>query len=349
MIVRPGPGLRLAELHPAEMHAYPLDDRLIAQVVPVYQPAGAAAITYDDTLSPLRVDEAGAAVAERISGYVPAISGGELAALRPAGPGPALAYLQSRRLIRYDLAQRAHRLLRLVQGDQVAIAGMWLSGQESRVAVQIEDTSRYDEGVVLARVDVFELAGARVGAVDLERPRAAGQGWAAGAGLVAVARAGGLEVRDASLAVVPDHPLALAVRGALAEVSASEVHALRIHPDRPLAAVVACTRDVMGLRDYAVWRVTWEGPAEVRLLAQVLAVGDVDPGGFSPAGELLDLRVTSSGATRLVVIAGVDRVLDLGLVRALQAACWSGPPLRYLAFERAGPQVLVWSWPEVPA
>lgn len=354
MIVRLGPEVERRELHAIGFHDYPVMDALIACVVPLATRDETAVITYEGALVPMHVDERGAARREAILEIVPAMAGGELAAIHPAAPGQACTWLQSRRLLRHDLGQNVSRVVPMVTGDSLVIHGMWLSGQEDRIAVQVEDTSRYDEGgLVLGRLEVFDLAApraVRVGRVDLPRARAPGLGWAAGAGLVAVAEKDGLTLLDAGLQPLPDHPLARAVRAALAEVGAAEVHALRIHPTEPVAVLAACTRELMGVRDFALLRATWgDGDAaRVSPLATLHAVGDVGFGAFAPGGDALDIRVATGGVMWLLVAAGARTLFDLGPSRGSQGACWAGAG-EYLAFERSGAQIVVWNLPEVAA
>jgi hypothetical protein len=352
VIVRPGPGAEHVELHPLAFHDYPLADDLVACVVPVGRHGEVAVVSFEDALVPLRVDEHGAARREAIVDVVPAIAGGDLSAVHPAAPGQVCTYLQSRRMIRYDLVQRAPRVVPMTTGESLVIHGMWLSGQEDRIAVQVEDTSRYDEGgLVLGRVELFDLRAARparVGAAPLPRARAPGLGWAAGAGLVAIAEDGGLTLLDAAMQPLDEHPLARAIRPALADVGAAEVHALRIHPTEPLALLAACTSERMGVRDFALLRASWSaaGPAEVRLVATLHAVGDLAFGAFAPGRDALDVRVATGGVTWLFIVADGRTLHDLGPSRGTQGACWSGPR-HFLAFERSGAQIVVWALPGV--
>lgn len=347
MILRPGPEVSADELLATSFLDYPAAADLVACVLPVFSPRGAAIIHAEGALCPVRVDAEAAVLAEVIADIVPAIAGGDLAAIAPAAPGPRCAYLQSRRLIRYDFDLRAARVVPLVRGECVATHAIWLSDQEDELAVQVEDTRRYDEGgLILHRVEVFDASGRRRGAAPLPGPRAPGLGWAAGAGLVALARPGGLDVLGPDLRPLPGHPLAELAARCLAEADARAVHALRIHPSRPLALLSAYTRDIFGLRDFFVWRVSWGDAPGARLLAQVAAVGDVSFGAFAPGLDALDLRVLSGGVTRVLLALGPRDLRDLGPSRGLQGGCWSGPPLRYLAFEREGAQVVVWTCPE---
>ncbi|MDC0716813.1 hypothetical protein [Nannocystis bainbridge] len=349
MIVQPGPDVERRELLAVAFHNYPLDDALVACQIPIGTPGGAAVISYENALCSLHVDEHGAAIRELITDVVPAIAPGDLAPVHPAVPGPVCTYLQSRRMIRYDLAAHATRQLRMLHGDNTLLAGAWLSGQETRLAVQVEDTSRYDDGgLVLGRIEVFDLAtDRRLGAAPLPRARDAGQGWAAGADIVAIAQNGGLAVFTADFALLIEHPLTRAARDALAEAGASEVHSLRIHPTQPLAVLAACTADTMGVRDFTLHRITWSatGSFEVRRLAKLHAVGDVGFGAFAPAGDALDVRIATGGVTWMMLAVGPHALLDLGPSRGLQGAGWSGPR-RFLAFERGAAQIAVWNLPE---
>jgi hypothetical protein len=349
VIVQPGPDVERRELLAVAFHDYPLDDALVACVVPVGSPAAAAVISYENALCSLQVDEHGAAIREHHLDVVPAIASGELTGVHPATPGRVCTYLQSRRMVRYDLDHKVTRQLRMGRDDDALLAGMWLSGQETRLAVQVEDTSRYDDGgLVLGRIDVFDLAaGRRLGTAPLPKARDASQGWAAGADVVAIAQDGGLRVFDAAMQPLADHPLARAAREALAEAGASEVHALRIHPSQPLAVLGACTADVMGVRDFTLHRVTWGrgGAPEVRRIAKLHAVGDLGFGAFAPAGDALDVRVATGGVTWMLLATGPRLLLDLGPSRGLQGAVWSGPQ-RFLAFERGTAQIVLWNLPE---
>lgn len=352
MILRPGPGVTGDELLATSFLDYPVDDALVACVLPVFAPRAAAIIHAEGALCPLRVDEDGVALVEVVTDVVPAIAGGELAAIHPAAPGRRCAYLQSRRMIRYDLDLRSTRIVRMVRGESVVVHAIWLSDQEDTVAVQVEDTSRYDEGgLVVHRLEVFGPSGARSGAVPMPRPRAPGLGWAAGDGLLAVAGEHGLDVFGPDLRPIPAHPLTRAAAQCLAEAGVPALHALRIHPARPLAVFAAAISDVFGLREFLVWRVTWAdgGAPAVRQLAQIAAVGDLSFGSFAPGLDAIDLHARGGGVTRLLLALGPDRLLDLGPSRGLQAACWTGPPLRYLAFEQSGAQVVVFAPPEVRA
>lgn len=349
MIVSPGPEVERRELLAAAFHNYPLDDALVACVVPVGSPGGAAVISYENALCSLHVDEHGAAIRELVTDVVPAIASGDLAPIHPAAPGRACTYLQSRRMVRYDLDQRATQQIRMVSGDNVVIAGIWLSGQENRLAVQVEDTSRYDDGgLVLGRVEVFDRAsGRRLGAAPLPKARTAGQGWAAGAGVVAIAERGSLTVFGPDMSPLADHPLTRAARAALAEAGGSEVYALRIHPSLPVAMIATGTADMMGVRDFVLHRITWTetGAFEVRRFAKLHAVGDLAFGAHAPAGDALDIRISTGGVTWMMLAVGPRTLLDLGPSRGLQGACWSGPS-RFLAFERAGAQIVVFTLPQ---
>lgn len=352
MIVRLGPGIGRRELLAVAFHDYPLDDARVACVVPVGTPGAAAVISREGALRTLHVDEHGASLHERVDDVVADIAAGELAPIHPAAPGMSCSWLQSRRVIRHDLGLRAHQQLRMVSGDALVIAGAWLSGQERAIAVQVEDTSRYDAGgLVLGRVEVFDLGGpqGRRGMAPMPRARPAGQGWAAGNDVVAIARDGGLTVYDAGLFAAPNHPLTRASRTAVIEAGAREVHAVRLHPSAPVAVLAICTAEVMGMRDFALYRLTWSeaGAAEVRPLAQLHAVGDVGFGAFAPGGDAVDVRVRT-GDVDWLMLATPSALLDLGPARGLQEAVWSGPR-RFLAFERATAQIAVWSLPEAEA
>lgn len=347
MIVRPGPGLRFAQLHPIGWPKSPIDPGLVGAVVPAYRDRGVAVISLAERLCVLTVDRDAAVVAEAITGYVGAIAAGDLIPIHPVARGPVITYLQSRRLIRYDLDAHAHRVLPLLRGDDTGQFGIWVDAEEARLAVQVEDTSRYDDGgKVITRVDVFDVKAEprRLGGRALPTVEAAGFGWAAGFGVVALAAAGGLEVFDADLQPLPRHPLAAAAGRLLTEVGADRVHALRIHPMRPIAALAVCTAESGGVRSYETWRIAWpDGAPQVRAMAGLSAIDGLAFGAFAPQGEAIDLRASTCGAARLVIFdAEVEAIHDLGIARTLQGACWTVGPLRYVAFDGATGEVLIW-------
>ena len=350
MIVRPGPGLRFTQLHPLGWPQSPLDPGLVAAVVPLYRDRSVAVISFAEQLCVLRAERDEAVVAAAITGYVGAIATGDLSPVHPVRPGPVCTYLQSRRMIRLDTEQRTHRETRLLRGEDIAQFGMWVDAEERRVAVQVEDTSHYDEGGrVICRVDVFDVHSEprAIGGRELPALRAPGFGWAAGGEVVAIVMASGLAVFDADLQPIEGHPLTLAARRILAEVGATEVQALRVHPTRPLAVLSVCVAENGGLCSYETYRVSWsDGSPEVRALAGFSAIDGLTFGAFAPDSELLDVRAATCGATRLVVFDEAGGVVhDLGIARSLQGACWSTGPLRYLAFDRATQEILIWPAP----
>jgi hypothetical protein len=347
MIVRPGPGLEFPQLHPLGWPMSPIEGALVAAVVPLYRRGEVAVLSYAEALQLLKVEREAAVITEALTRYVGAIAVGDITPVHPTTAGPVCAYLQSRRLLRVDCDAHTHRESRLLRSEENAQYGMWADAEMRRIAVQVEDTSQYDDGEkVIHRVDVFDVSGEvrRIGGRELDRPEERGEGWAAGGGLVAVARAGGLEVFDAELQPLPRHPLADGARRALSESGADRVHALRIHPTRPVAALSVRTGEAGGMRSYATWWISWSnGAAEVRSLAEFSAIDGLALGAFAPQGEAIDVRAATCGATRLVIVEVAAGLLhDLGIVRKLQGACWSTEPPRYLAFDRTTGEILVW-------
>lgn len=345
MIVDPGPETTLALLNPGGRAEFPVDPGQVGLVLPLLSPAEVALLSYDEVLLRVRLGARSATIGEQVRGYLPSIAGGELFALIPAARAGTCTYLQSRRLVHYDFDAHNHRVDMVAHGEEMAVAAAWLGPREDAVVVQIEDTSRYDEGgLTLSRLTAFDLTGprgTRLGAIELPRLIARGRGWSAGGGLLGVIVEGELQVFDAGLQRRSDHPLALAAR-ALAAEAPGALQELRIHPHAPLALLATQERDLFGLRDYALWWVRWSGSTATRQLAcRLRAIGGLSLGAFAPEDEWVDLRVDSSGATRLVLLART-RALDLGAIRGLQAGCWSTGPLRYLAFEPDADQILIY-------
>ncbi|HEY0133854.1 MAG TPA: hypothetical protein VGB85_07235, partial [Nannocystis sp.] len=285
MILQPGPGTTSALVSPGGRAEFPVDPGEVGQVLPLLSPAGVALLSYDEVLLRVRVEARGATIVEQVRGYLPSIAGGELFALTPVAPSAACTYLQSRRLVRYDFDAHDHRVDMVAHGEEMAVAAAWLSPREDAVVVQIEDTSRYDEGgLTLSRLVGFDLTGARarrIGAIQLPRLIARGRGWSAGGGLLGVIVEGELQVLDAGLQRRDDHPLAQAARALTAEAP-GVLQELRIHPHAPLALLSVQERDLLGLRDHALWWVRWSGDTvERRLACRLRAIGGLALGAFA--------------------------------------------------------------------
>ncbi|NVJ02312.1 hypothetical protein HV824_29920 [Myxococcus sp. AM009] len=277
----------------------------VALVFPAPVPDSVAVLTLNDKLWRLELSGPEVRRVEVDDEYLEQVSGGELHAMLPPSP-THLAYLQTRRLVLYDLKWQLAKTWSMAgRLEEVASRGAWVSHTPQVVAVELEDTTHYvTEDRIDFRLRTWRLDGdKRVQQGSLELGSVVGAvKWDAGAGLVAVQKPGApLELYGPDLAKPqPEHPLALALRKLA--VDGLTVQSLRLHPSLPVA-LVALGRDVAPKReegkekpeDPGIWRVSWEGaPAVTVRLARYASGESVTLGSLSPEGDWLYYRVLNS-------------------------------------------------------
>ncbi|WIG98954.1 hypothetical protein [Myxococcus sp. SDU36] len=285
--------------------ASPFPWNQVALVFPAPVPDSVAVLTLNDKLWRLELSGPEVRRVEVDDEYLEQVSGGELHAMLPPSP-THLAYLQTRRLVLYDLKWQLAKTWSMAgRLEEVASRGAWVSHSPQVVAVELEDTTHYvTEDRIDFRLRTWRLDGdKRVQQGSLELGSVVGAvKWDAGAGLVAVQKPGAsLELYGPDLAKPqPEHPLALALRKLV--VDGLAVQSLRLHPSLPVA-LVALGRDVAPKReegkekpeDPGIWRVSWEGaPAVTVRLARYASGESVTLGSLSPEGDWLYYRVLNS-------------------------------------------------------
>ncbi|NVJ07994.1 hypothetical protein HUW63_22475 [Myxococcus sp. AM001] len=285
--------------------ASPFPWNQVALVFPAPVPDSVAVLTLNDKLWRLELSGPEVRRVEVDDEYLEQVSGGELHAMLPPSP-THLAYLQTRRLVLYDLKWQLAKTWSMAgRLEEVASRGAWVSHTPQVVAVELEDTTHYvTEDRIDFRLRTWRLDGdKRVQQGSLELGSVVGAvKWDAGAGLVAVQKPGAsLELYGPDLAKPqPEHPLALALRKLA--VDGLAVQSLRLHPSLPVA-LVALGRDVAPKReegkekpeDPGIWRVSWEGaPAVTVRLARYASGEAVTLGSLSPEGDWLYYRVLNS-------------------------------------------------------
>ncbi|ATB49714.1 hypothetical protein [Corallococcus macrosporus] len=327
-------------------HKSPFPWNQVALVFPAPVPDSVAVLTLNDKLWRLELSGPEVRRVEVDDEYLEQVSGGELSGLPPPSP-THLAYLQTRRLVLYDLKWQLAKTWSMAgRLEEVSIRGAWVSHTPQVVAVELEDTTNYvTDDRIDFRLRTWRLDGEKrvqQGALELGSVVGAVK-WDAGAGLVAVQRPGAsLELYGPDLGKPqPEHPLALALRKLA--VDGLTVQSLRLHPARPVA-LVALGREVAPKReagkekpeDPGIWRVSWEGASAVTArLARYASGESVTLGSLSPEGDWLFYRVLNS--------AGRDPHLYVQQVGAAFKA-----PLALGAVPEKG-AALLWTGGEVPS
>ncbi len=178
-----------------------------------------AVICYDNALRLLTLEGTEARLVPVANDYLPSIAGGQLSTVEPSPTEHELCYLQSRRLVLFDMVTRTHQAYRVIDDvdmEQIAMAGALASRSPTVVIAQVEDTTHYGkDGHVDARLLSCEIGPRGIvkhGTLELEQDAEKELDWGAGRGLVVAYKNGYLEVYDALL--VPRRCTRLARRSA---------------------------------------------------------------------------------------------------------------------------------------
>src|SRR6266545_3506078 len=116
-------------------------------VTPTSLANAVAFLTIDDTLRLMDFEQNGIRIIDVDHDYISQVCGGELVAVAPTLISNKCAYLQSRRLIVYNLEKRAHEVYRITSElEEMAVFAKWFSMEPKVVIAQLEDTTNYDDG-----------------------------------------------------------------------------------------------------------------------------------------------------------------------------------------------------------
>lgn len=263
---------------PSGRHAYPLPTEKLQLVIPMPTSSAIAYIDDEDGLHSMRIDEDQLSLSLLAKEYFPAVSGGELSMLAPPHP-EACAYLQSRRLVIFDLTDRSAASYSVTRHrEEVVTKGRWISTAQRIVALQIEDTTKYiEDGNVLYRLVAVDISKGKpifTGTVELGTQTAH---WSAGTGIFAVVRDGFLEIFSPDAIATTGHPLNVAMQS-------HRVYSVLLHPTKEMALVVTMERDRASGADFTLWFVQYTDPKNPvkRALLTVEQAEDFGLGGFSP-------------------------------------------------------------------
>lgn len=318
-------------------HELPLPPDELMLVTPASRPSALAILDMDQRLRLLHFQGAGMGVIDVDEDYIGQVAGGELSAISPAPHSDRCAYLQTRRLIVYDIGARSHVAHRLSPDlEECGVRARWSTCDARAVIVQMRDTGRFEDGLVGMRLRSFALdsGGSPTGVLELGDEDGDFK-WDAGNGIVAVVKDGAFEVRDPDLQAPQVHPLTQAV-GPLVRAR-GRVLALRLHHRREMAILALAERDQDNRPFISLLRATWGAGApmlvQVGLLQDVreIALDDV-----SPDGDWLAYRIRAHRKTR-VFIQKIGEPhgapIELGSVPGVRAVAWTQDPLALVVIE----------------
>ncbi|ATB37782.1 hypothetical protein CYFUS_003207 [Cystobacter fuscus] len=339
---------------PPSSYPLPVDPDMLAVLMPTPRPGAVAAILLDDTLRLVQLGDTGASLTKVAKNYIPMVSAGNLEGVSPAVLPDTCAYLQSRSLILYNLAQKQPQLFMVTHSlDESATWGRWLSVEPRRLAVQFRDMTNYlDTDTVQFRLRVLDVTGPeakKLGELDLGT--SGDFEWDAGNGVLVLWQGQQVRAYGPDLVAPIEHPLLAALGGLLS--ASLLLDELRLHPTRPLAVFTVRGNDPTGKDACSLWRATWaEGEAKLVPLAGYSSLESVRLGEFAPEGGWLAYSSTSKSLTRFYVQqveATPGPPFALGSVENVDLLCWTRAPLALAALAPDTQTVTRWNFGRLPA
>lgn len=326
-----------------ERYMYPGPSALFVHSMGCSIPRSIAVICYDNALRLLTLEDAQAKLITIAVDYLPSIVGGELSTVEASSRNEVLAYLQSRRLVLFDLhskTHQSHRVIPDIDMEVIAVAGSYVSLDPPVIAVQVEDTSHYDED---NRVD-GRLIALRLGdttaqskaSLELGRDLGRAVDWGAGRGLIAATVAGSFGIYGPDLRYDPNHPLGHAVRALAEERKALKVCYPRFHPEREIMAFALIEKDRAGTRTYSLFQADFGGnTVSIEPIALAADVGLVRIESYAPGGEWLLFRVGSGGVTHFYVhhLSKREPPVHLGSFTSPRASHFACEPLSLIVMD----------------
>lgn len=325
-----------------DRYLYPGPAVLFVHTMTSPEPRSLAVLCYDNALRLLNLEGAEAKLSMVDFDYLPSVIGGQISNVEPNPGQHVVAYLQSRRLVLYNLASKTHKDHRVIDDtnmEEVAVLGAFASLDPLVVIAQVEDTTHYDEGYVEARLIACEIgdSGAvRRGALELDHDAEKGADWGAGRGLVAAFKSGYLEIFDAFLNPQFNHPLGKALRDAFEERRALRFAGLRFHPARDAMVFGLLEKDRDGAREFSLFQADFRGSAvAIEPICSVSDVGTLELGSFSPGGEWMFFRVGDEGQVYYFVyhLFAESPPLSLGPFPSPKSAHFAQNPLSLVVLD----------------
>ena len=344
-----------------DRYLYPAPALLFVHTMPCAVDRSLAVICYDNALRLLTLEGTEAKLVPVANDYLPSIAGGQLSTVEPSPTEHELCYLQSRRLVLFDMVSRTHKAYRVIDDvdmEQIAMAGALASRSPAVVIAQVEDTTHYGkDGHVDARLLSCEIGPqglVKRGTLELEQDAEKELDWGAGRGLVVAYKHGYLEVYDALLVPQALHPLGPALRQLFAERRALRLQGLRFHPTRDVAVFAFLEMDRQGSRTYCVFQAEFGGGSvTISPIGLAEDVGLLRLGSFSPDGEWTFFQVSEGGQTHFFVhrifAAEGELPLNLGAFPAPRSAHFARGPLSLIVMDDDLEVVCSFPLPSSPA
>lgn len=286
---------------------YPVPAGILVHTMTSPEAKSLVVLCYDNAIRLLTLEGEEADLKLIAADYLASVVGGQLSNVEPNPSEHEVAYLQSRRLVLFDLAGKTHVDHRVIDDfhmEEVTVAGAFASLEPRMLIAQVEDTSRFDDGYVEARLLSLEITGSgavKRGSLELDHDAAKGEDWGAGRGLVAAFKSGYLEIFDAQLIAQYNHPLGKALRDVFEERRALRFGGIRFHWTRDEVVFALLERDREGSRNYSVFQANFAGGAggavAVEPIFRVEDVGTLEIGSFSPSGEWIFFRISDGDQT----------------------------------------------------
>ena len=360
MILPPRLDLNTPQAISPYRYLYPAPALLFVHTMPCAVDRSLAVICYDNALRLLTLEGTEAKLIPVATDYLPSIAGGQLSTVEPSPAEHELAYLQSRRLVLFDMATRTHRAYRVINDvdmEQIAVAGALASTGPLTVIVQVEDTTHYGkDGHVDARLlscELGETGVAQRAVLELEQDAEKELDWGAGRDLVVAFKEGYLEVYSAALVPQATHPLGVALRQLFQERRALRLQGLRFHPTRDVAVFAFLEADRQGARTYSLFQADFGGGAvSISPVAFAEDVGLLRLGSFSPDGQWTFFQVSEGGLTHFFVhrlFATDEPPLKLGAFPAPRSAHFARGPLSLIVMDDDLEVVCSFPLPSSPA
>ncbi|MFP2931027.1 hypothetical protein ACLESO_38710 [Pyxidicoccus sp. 3LG] len=331
----------------------PLEELRI--ITPAAVPNAVAAVGLDEKLYRWEFAAGEVRATEVDREYVEQVAGGLFHAFGPALLPGETAYLQSRRIVLYQLQSRMVREYRVAGLNELAMEAGWVTAKPQQVAVLLKDTSKYGQGRRLDwRLRTFELGlngVKRQGVLELGTRPTPDFAWSAGHGRVALVKEDGrVALFDAGLKPVVS-PLVAAITAMLQD--SRRVVSVRMHPREELLVLGVVERDDAGRSHHLLWRASMEeGSPRVVPLARFPTLESLTVGPFSPTGEYVCYAADLGPRMRLFVqkVTGTPGApLALGAVESPRLIDWAREPLALIAVDEEPEALLHWNLEKLPA
>lgn len=318
-----------------EQYPSPFEPTRLILVAPTHIDNSILVLHIDHVLRCISFGDQTISITEIVDEYPEAFTGGRMAAISPGPFSQACVYLQSRRLVIYDVVSQKARtswLTDMANLEELASSAQWVSMEPQLLVVQIDDTTRYDDKFIDHRLRSFDLSKGKpqsLGTLELGAAPPRDFNWHAAQGIVVAVRAGIPEVFGPNLQPIQAHPMERICR---------EIHqrgapllGVRLHPTQPRAIVATAIPDIVGSRIFQIFVADWSNPTAL----QWTHVATTPPSNrlflndFSPDGTkfVFTLEVNRESSFYLLSIdTDFHLPLFMGTITSAREPLWAREP-----------------------